>query len=241
MTELIRDVAGKRWFPGCLPRESEPGDGKFRIFDPDKAPLARRGPDSLNWEVVKSLIFHIINQGNQGSCCACMGAGIMMLVREIMGLARVIFSQASLYGQGNGGQDQGMAIDRCLQLLVDVGCCPISVIDQYDWRGFRNKTWPVNWKTEAKKYRAAEVMDCPSLEVMQAANEMGHPVAYGAKGHAVIRFFLDINSWGRSWGENGCGIWATDRELIRAIPQYGAWVLLLAADPIGDGDLPQPK
>ena len=134
-----------------------------------------------------------------------------------------------------------MAIDTCLKILLEIGTCPANVIDQYDWWGYRKGTWPSNWREEAKPYRALEAYDCPDLETMKAANELGYPVGYGAKGHAVVRFGLDINSWGRGWGDDGIGIWATDAELRREIPRYGAWVLRVPTDPDDDGDLPQPK
>ncbi len=239
MTETIRDVNGKEWRAGCLPRTTKVGDGTFKVFKPDDCP---RASSVMISAISVSLIWHIINQSSQGSCCGCMGIGLMMLIREMMGLIRIVLSQASLYGQGNGGRDQGMAIDRCLRLATEIGACPIDVIDQYDWQGFHRRTWPPDWKIVAKQFRILEAEDCASLADMNAANELGYPVGYGSKGHAVIRIApgLDINSWDYSWGNRGIGQWASDREIERDLPRYGAWVLRQMVDPLDDSDLPQP-
>ncbi len=239
VTEIIRDANGNTRLLGCLPRTTTLGDGTFKVFDPDKGKTWR--PRRLEPIKIDDLVWHIIDQKQQGSCCGAAGCGIMMLVREIMGLERVVLSQASLYGQGNGGRDQGMAIDTCLKILRDVGACPVDTIAQYDWQGYGRGTWPNRWRTEARRYQIEDAYDCPNLEILKAANEDGHPVLYGSKGHAVYRLFDDANSWGRNWGRNGFGIWATDSDLRRDMSQYGAWILRVATDPINDGDLPQPN
>jgi len=244
---ILCSVNGREYRAGCLPRKTKVGEidpktGKpfFEIYDPSKPlpGIARAGT-----AIDSSLIWHIVNQANQSSCCGCMGIDMVMLIREIMGLNRVILSQASLYGQGNGGRDEGMAIDTCLRLLKTVGACPVSLIDQYDWKGFGRGTWPDQWKEVAKLYRAVEVLDCPTVELVHAANEAGHPVGYGAKGHAVVHIGpgRDINSWGRDWGDDGIGPWVTsDAELQRGLDLYGGFIVFLATDPDNDGDLPSP-
>ena len=227
---------------GCLPRISKPGDGTFPVYGSDGTPpvIDRSLWDSIKDPIDESFIWHIINQGNQGSCCASAGAGVMMLVREMMGLERIVISQASLYGQGNGGRDSGMAIDTCLKILMEVGATPIGVIDQYDWQGFNAGTWPENWREIAKRLRVKEAWDCTTLDHVVSANKLGFPVLYGSKGHAVVRFKRrkDLNSWGETWKENGMGEWVSERTLASEIPMYGAWALRVAVDPIDDNDLP---
>lgn len=245
MSERIRDVNGREWMAGCLPRTTKVGDGTFKVYGTDGTPpiLSREQRENLPDVINPSLVWHIIYQAQQNSCCGCMGVGLIMLLREILGLVRVILSQASLYGQGNGGRDQGMNIDTCLRLAMEVGACPVSLIDQYNWKGFHNRTWPAEWETVAKRYRILEAWDCTSIEHVISANKLGYPVGYGAKGHAVIRIGrnLDINSWGDDWGDHGLGQWVDERTLEREIQSYGAWALRLTSDPLDDGDLPQPK
>jgi len=57
----------------------------------------------------------------------------------------------------------------------------------------------------------------------------------------VIRFRdeLDINSWGKDWGDKGLGQWATEREIEQAISMYGAVGFRVINDPIGEHDLPR--
>ena len=227
-------------YRGCLPRTTKVGDGTFRVV-PDDYLIDRK-----DWEkypqTLHQHVWHIINQGRQNSCCACMGVGGLMLCREKQGLDKVILSQAVPYHFGNGGHDGGMAIDTCLQMLLKYGTVPISVVDQYDWQ---RRNWPNNWEEIAENYKIFEAMDCPTYEHAVSMVLRGHPVMYGAKGHAVVRIgcslftpIPDLNSWDRSWGIDGLGTWATEDELKRGIErQYGAWALRYATDPPNDGDL----
>jgi len=81
------------------------------------------------------------------------------------------------------------------------------------------------------------------MQHVKSAYKCGLPVCYGANGHAVVRIGdgLDINSWDRSWGQNGLGTWVSEATLARELPRYGAFVPYIVADPDDDGDLPQPK
>jgi len=247
MNEIIKSVNGQEFVVGCLPRTSKVGDGEFKVLGEDSdSPikvLTSRERDKLEDPDIISFIWHVINQANQGSCCGAAACGLVMLLRAMAGLKKLIMSQASLYGQGNGGRDQGMAIDTCLRKLSTVGACPTSVIEQYDWHGFRRKTWMDGWEKVAAKYRIMEWWDCPTYDHIATANKYGMPVIYGAKGHAVCRLKprKDLNSWDYSWGDNGVGEWATVREMKYDVPRYGAWAGRVMFDPPGDGDVPVRK
>jgi len=242
----ILDEQGFERRMGCLPRQSKVGDGTFRIFGEDGTPKTPRE----NWEnwkqnTMEHLVWHVIDQASQGSCCASAGCGTTMLGREFAGLDRVVLSQASVYafdGITSGGEpiprryDNGMAIDTCLQLLTKIGACPTSVISQYDWQGYRAGRWPENWREIALRYRILEALDCPTYDRAMEAVTTGFPVLYGAKGHAIVRVVWDkdLNSWGKDWGKNGIGVWATAVEMKRSIPSYGAWALRVTIDPTDD-------
>jgi len=168
-----------------------------------------------------------------------------MGLREILGLDRIVLAQSSLYGPGNGGRDQGMPIDTCLQILKTQGALSVDVIDQYDWQGYWRKTWPDEWQVKAKRVRVLEWRDCPTLQHALSAVCDGYPVLYGSKGHAVVRIAndKDKNSWRADWGEfgDGIGLWATRKEMERDIPDYGAWAACSVTDPSGDGDIVIPR
>ena len=228
-----------------MPRVSRLGDGTYPVYGVDELPIGAGPPvDPEAGEKIdlRPFAWHRIDQANQGSCCGAMGCGILMLLREFDGLIRDILSQACLYGQGNGGSDQGMAIDTCWRIIREVGTCPTSVIPQYDWQGFKRGTWPANWKTVAKKFRGLRFLDIPDIDAMDDANERGFPVGYGAKGHAVIQIpdgneGIDIGSWGWDYGDNGLHHWTTRAERSAGIRTYGAWVAYLVTDPTNDGDV----
>ncbi len=238
------------YIQGCLPRVTQPGENpRLKVMGTDgtPGPVDPKAPDVIDRAYVKS----IINQGQQGSCCGCAGVGAVMLIRAMQGLPHVLLSQASLYGRGNGGRDQGMAIDTCLALLMEEdssgnpvgGCCPADLIDPMDWQGFRRGTWPTDWRVTAVRFRIVEAYDCQTMDHIRACYKRGFPVVYGAEGHAVIRIGDDddVNSWGKNWGSNGIGQWVSERTLERSIPMYGAWGLRVAIDPLSDSDLPRAR
>ena len=168
---------------GCLPRVTKVGqcDHEGRLLFPeygteDTPPLlSNRELNSLPDAIDVRLAWHRINQAQQSSCCGCMGVAAIMLLREIMGLDRVVLSQASLYGPGNGGRDQGMAIDTGLEIAMSLGACPVDVIDQYDWRGYYNRTWPPNYKLTAARYRILKAWDCLTYQHRMRHNIQLHP------------------------------------------------------------------
>jgi len=250
MSTIIID--GEERKLGCLPRTTNVGDGSFKVFgepgtpgliDPKLWPALSKVPlDPFAW--------HTIDQSDQSSCCGCATGGGVMISREIAGLDRVVISQASIYGQRKDNrQDAGMSIDEGLKIIQDVGCTGVDTIDQYDWQGFRRKTWPDGWRNEAAKYRALEAWDCPTYEHAVSAILRGFPVVFGVfweggGGHAITMIGWDgspriLNSWGESWGTNGIGF-LTESQCKRGIEYFGAWALRVATDPTGDGDIPIP-
>lgn len=249
-------VNGVERFTGCLPRTTKVGDGTFPIYgDPGTGtpPLI----DESDWKqyehiTLEPLRWHTIDQARQGSCCASMGAGITMLGRAMAGLSPRVLSQASLYAfdgidsRGNlipRRADNGMAIDTCWALLRKIGVAPVSIIDQYDWEGYRRGRWPDGWQRDSAENILLEAWDCPAFEHIVSANCAGFPVGYGCKGHAVVRigWDKDLNSWGLNWGNKGVGRWATRREIERDLPRYGAWAYRVSTDATADADLPMEK
>ena len=242
MQNLIHVENGHEYYKGCLPRLSKPGDGTFPVLDDSWLIPRSKWPDYYQ-QNLKGLIWHVIDQSNQGSCCGCATVGAAMLAREFAGLDRLVLSQASVYGLGNGGRDQGMAIDTGLQILLETGACPVDVIDQYDWQGYRNGTWPSNRIEVGARFRAVEVKDAPTLDHAVSGMWRGWIPVYGSDGHAVILVEYDgkkqpnvLGSWGKDYGDGGIHRWS-----IAQLESYGCWLLRVMVDPPDDGDLPGPQ
>ncbi len=221
-------------FTGCLPRETKVGDGAFRIVgeDPD-VPLV---PQDEWKDVDLDIAWMTMNQGPQNSCASAMTVGAIMHAREMAGLPRVQLSQASIYRFVNGGRDMGSGIDRNLIQAQEVGCVPVDVIDQYDWRG---KDWPANWKDIAKDYRITEAFDAPSYAHCVSGLQKGHifgvGIAWGGGGHAILGVgyrkrdgAIKIrNSHGAGYGTNGAE-WLP-KSRFAGITSYGAWIIRCAS------------
>lgn len=201
---------------GCLPRSSKVGEKPhFPVAGTvDACPILPRS----QWSEcsIRHKVWTVIDQNPQNSCCPSATTGAAMLLREIAGEKRILLSQGSLYGQINGGRDNGANIEDALEAMMKTGVCPASRIDPQDWQG---RDWPSDWKAEAKKFRILEAFDCPTFDAVASAVQRSLPVVFGvfwgAGGHAITAVGLKqiggswnlefLNSWGASWGDGGLG------------------------------------
>ncbi len=241
---------------GCMPRVCQLGDGTFPIASEKWRIDEKHWGDAKYKEVakrLKALIWHVINQGSQGSCTMAMTLALLKIARRFSGLDDIVFSQASLYAYdsiGSDGEpnlrrsDNGTAIDQGLAVLRVVGACPTEIdgktyIDQYDWQGLRRGNWPDDHRRVAALNRALKWTDVPDGHMAISLTKHGIPVGYGSKSHAIalINEREILNSWDYDWGENGIGVWDNRRSLDAGIRQYGAWALLTSTDPVDDGDV----
>jgi len=243
---------------GCLPRTlTSAGDGVYPVYgdNPDDVLLTWdeiKAAAKPSLAAMKANIWHWINQKDQGSCCACMGAQLLMLTRKLLRLDDVVISQASIYAQGNGGRDAGMAIDTCMDILLKTGACPTDVIDQYDWQGFHRNSWPSVWRTTAPRYKAARAVDAPTLQHALSMTVRGIPAGFGyfegGGGHAVTMLGYDIEtdevisqgSWGKGYGSDNGRHHHRRSVAEEGIKYFGAFGLYVPTDPTNDGDIPQP-
>lgn len=251
------EVRGVRRALGCMPRISRCGDGTFPVVSEKWRIDEKHWGDAKYKEVanrLKALIWHVINQGSQGSCTMCGTLGALKIARRFSGLDDIVFSQGSLYAYdsiGSNGEpnlrssDNGTAIDQGLAVLRVIGACPAKIdgktyIDQYDWQGLRRGNWPADHRRVAALNRALKWVDVPDAHLAISLTKHGIPVVYGANGHCVVRVTEDedLNSWDYDWGTNGIGQWVNRRGLESGIRQYGAWALLTSTDPLYDGDVP---
>jgi hypothetical protein len=178
-----------------------------------------------------------------------------MLIREMQGLKRIELSQAVPYALVNGGQDSGASIDSILQVLMKTGAPPVSVVSEYDWRGYPDRRirkrgcplWPKDWREQSAPYRIVEAGDCPTYQHMLSAIAAGFPTLLGLDwdnqpraGHAMggVGYYQDDDSeLFNPWGGDKSFSKHTQRQCERGIQKYGCWYLRVAKDPPNDGDL----
>ena len=172
------------------------------------------------------------DQGNQGSCNAAAATCVVEACRFMAGMSSVPLSRGNLYGQINGGRDEGSLLGDALEALASRGVVPNSVIGDMIWRG---ELWPEGWEVQAKDYRVLEAYYCPTFDHMATALLNGYLVDFGIMvgdrfvpnldgwlpdyqggygGHAMAGFGLSqrgdgvwgietSNSWGVGWGKDG--------------------------------------
>lgn len=243
--------ASQRW--GCLGRITRPGESPYPNFGEVKeSPLLIPEADWGDFAIqtTRPFVDSIIDQGPIGSCCGCATVQSLMVLRHRAGLPHILLSEASIYGPGSGGRDQGMTIEEGIRLLSGQGAVPADVIDPRDWRGYWNKSWPSGWRDIAKDYRATEWFELPTHNHMVSAVLSGWPVVFGVMwpgggGHAIVGYGYDpirdvwkiVNSWGSGWGDAGFG--ELDRRTVdNGSRTFGAWAPAAMIDPAGQGDVP---
>lgn len=238
LRSLIKDVGpppGKQL--GCQPRTTKVGAGRFKTFaDSWVIPKKEWKPVSM-----RSLVPAILDQNGTNECCPHGGIGALHLVRAVEGAPYVELSPASVYRFGNGGVDQGMDLETCLDILRDRGALPVTMYPSRNWRA----PYPKGGDTVARGFRALDWRDCPTTAHIGSAVQRGWPVLIGVRwsgggGHAILVVgwrsespeWQIQNSWG-DWGDNGFGH-LPESQVSRGIQIYGAWALCVVTRPSTD-------
>jgi C1A family cysteine protease len=170
------------------------------------------------------------DQDGIGACNAFDTIYVAEACRTIQGLPRVTLSPGYLYGNINGGVDEGSTLEDAMHWMMTNGTCPATTVSELDWR-----SRPQVAAQEAQKYRVLEAFLCPTFGHMASAIQCGFIVSAGVMwyenytpdsegwlpsrgrgqngGHAICRCSLverngawglgGPNSWGVSWGVNG--------------------------------------
>ncbi len=126
--------------------------------------------ESMQW------LKRIMDRGNQNSCGGHGGAGAMEAARAIAGFQHINLSPCCIYGQINGGRDQGALIQDVCCAGLEVGTTTESLIGPRQiWRS----QWPAGWESEAKQFRYFKVYDCRNFDEVASALLSGYTVCYG--------------------------------------------------------------
>jgi hypothetical protein len=173
------------------------------------------------------------DQDGRGQCNASATCTALEASREIAGLSYAYLSAGDLYGQINGGRDQGSTLEDGLAAAVGSGVATAATVP-YVWDG-RDHGRDARVQAERRNYRAVEVYLCPTVDHMASALQMGFVIVEGlawydnytpdsdgwlptrgrggSGGHALCGYGLaqrngswgikTRNSWGVTWGNGG--------------------------------------
>jgi hypothetical protein len=174
----------------------------------------------------------IKDQDGIGACNAFDTCYVAEACRAVQGLPHVTLSPGYLYGNINGGVDDGSLLEDAMSWMLAHGTCLASTVGELDWRDANSSAGAA----EAKRYRVLEAFVCPTFDHMASAIQSGFFVSAGVNwyanysqvdgdgwltdhprrnvgGHAICRSSLverggawglgGPNSWGVSYGANG--------------------------------------
>jgi hypothetical protein len=178
-----------------------------------------------------SKIRDVKDQGRDGSCATESTAGAMQLIREWNNRDFVELNPLSIYAFTKG-RTGGSSIDTNLVRARDVGILPESIWPRS--KGWHNRPSLGMLNEHASKYRIDEFWDINTMAELRTAVLSLFPVVFGWRGHSCVLVELTdmdtalyLNSWGKSWGDNGIGEIQLDSiELAR----YGAFAVRSCVD-----------
>lgn len=207
------------------------------------------------------------NQNGYGSCNGYAGAKALQRARFTRRLKPVVLSGEGLYGQINGGRDQGSMLVDGMKAIETTGVPTEATIPPRQL--IYASRFPSNWKEEAGRFKADEcyqlldemdlvtalVLDFQCVVGVHAgsnwtrmdANEMV-PYSPGPGNHAVgvddVRYrgdrfeFEHYGSWGASVHKNGRAFLTWEGHLASTIRNHGFYAIRSTKDDPQDSDNP---
>ncbi len=179
---------------------------------------------------LSTYISPVKDQDGIGACNGFDTVYVAEACRAIQGLPHITLSPGYLYGNINGGVDEGSTLEDAMHWMMTNGTCAATTVSELDWHSRTSAA-----AQEAQKYRVLEAFLCPTFDHMASAIQCGFIVSAGvlwygnytpdsegwlpargrgqSGGHAICRCSLverngvwglgGPNSWGVSWGMNG--------------------------------------
>lgn len=211
---------------GCLPRVSRPGE-LFPMAGEKITLIDRKDWSRYAGKVsLRPFVRDILDQDGRGSCATESTTQGVMVSRACAGLPHVLLNPWSIYWKTSGGADRGSSIDTNLDYILKYGICPEALHPRS--KGAFSKPSDEAMKA-ALEFCPQEVYDISTVDEMVSSLLTGYAVVYGAAGHSVLKIEhvddshgLDVNSWGKSWGDGGFGTWASYRGVNWG---YGAFAI----------------
>lgn len=181
--------------------------------------------DRSKWKEVDLSVFlpPVKDQDGIGACNAFATIECTEAARKMAGLKYMKLSPGYLYGNINGGSDNGSMLEDALAWMTENGTCESTIIGDLDWRKGRQK--PATAVTNAKSYRILESYLCPNFDAMASAIQQGFFVDEGLLWYN--NFTPDSQGWLPSAGRGGagghalCGYGLAKRTLSNGTVQWG--------------------
>lgn len=177
--------------------------GKFSTLFPGYAASGNPMFDIKDWrEVNRRPMFGpdwILDQNGFGSCVANGWTGA--LERSIYLKTGIItrLSPGFLYSLVNGGSDNGAVISDGGPALQNTGTCLFTTVGQ---KPIYTRQMPAAAKTEAQRFRVAQVFHCASWAEVCSAVQAGYVPVYG---YMVGNNFMHIDANGVAGHDRGPG------------------------------------
>lgn len=181
--------------------------------------------DRDKWKEADLSVFlpAVKDQDGVGACNAFATITCVEAARKQAGLKYIRLSPGYLYGNINGGSDNGSLLEDALAWMTENGTCETTIIGDLDWRGGRRK--PAAAVTNAKQYRILEAYLCPNFAAMASALQQGFFINEGLLWYD--NFTPDRDGWLPSSGRGGagghalCGYGLAKRTLANGTVQWG--------------------
>jgi hypothetical protein len=129
-----------------------------------------------------------LDQNGQGSCVGHGGCKAFTVAHRKSGAAPLDFSPCFLYGQINGGRDQGAVLSDAIETLAKTGICLESEVGP---RVIYKNRFPQSAYETAKKYMAVEYFQVRNLDEIVSAALLGFGVFVGGM---IGGNFSDVDS-----------------------------------------------
>lgn len=211
---LDDDGTGVSRLLGLIPQTTPMALPQFKTYH---API----PQS-EWVNIDLLTVHsppILDQGQTGSCVGHGGCTAFTLAWMGQGEDLVRFSPCYLYGNINGGRDQGADIGQTIQSLQTQGICLETTVPE--GMIFRKK-FPGTADAEASKYKLIEAYQTSDPADVATAYQMGYSIADSVM---VGRTFMNIDKNGVVGVDRGPGNHCVAGAGMKKLPD-GTWAYL---------------
>lgn len=238
-----------------------------RLFGEDGTPTAKLIPRS-QWKPVNLRRFAppTKDQNGVGACNAFSTVNLIEGCRAMHSLKPITLHPGYLYGNINGGRDQGSLLEDALDWVLRKGVPRFDGTGkQYDWRLHSGRD------EDAACFRVREAFLCPTFDHLASAIQQGFLLSLGvmwansdtpdadgwlprtyrgqAGGHAIAGFELAErggvwglgfeNSWGARWGRNGGAILPESRFSVGSVGGWWAIRDIVVYEPLDS--MPEPK